>query len=484
MTLSNRNDPNCPAGHTLPSDARHDRKAEGQGLEVRYLTQQIAEFVLDCRVSDMSAAVLEQATSSTLDTIASAIAGVPTLNATTMRIATKRLFGDGRWPVWLTGCSSQLGGAMLANCAAASALDIDDGHREASGHPGAAIVPAVLTAAAQEEWDGPQLLTAIVLGYDVALRINSARHPETKKSFASGRWCGYGVAAALGWLYGFTPKQFANALAIAGAEAPQSLPQGASTCMGTVKGSSPWSVLTALAAVERARADATGPIDLLDLAEDFDRDKILDGLGRKWLISETYIKPYAACRYAHSAIDAVLALREREEAYGTPIDDLTVEIFPEAQKITNDREPETLEAAQFSIPFTVALAAMRGAKALRPLREASLQDREVLELSQRVNLCFSKEFSGEFRRRMPARVRLRRGDIKTEITVTHPLGDVENPLDRTGIKSKFIDLSRDILPESLADSIMSNIDELRTGSGRSLLSALATPVIPFDDRLA
>ena len=33
-------------------------------------------------------------------------------------------------------------GAAMANAAAASALDIDDGHRGAAGHAGAGIIPA------------------------------------------------------------------------------------------------------------------------------------------------------------------------------------------------------------------------------------------------------------------------------------------------------------------------------------------------------
>src|SRR5207253_8774173 len=124
------------------------------------------------------------------------------------------------------------------------------------------------------EWDGPRMLAAVVLGYEIALRIAAARRPDPLIGFASGRWCGYGVAAALGWLHGLNRDELAHALAIVGAESPQSLPQGASRNMGTVKGSSPWSTLTALAAVERARSGATGPVDILDLEFAYDPARI------------------------------------------------------------------------------------------------------------------------------------------------------------------------------------------------------------------
>src|SRR5882757_9333723 len=191
------------------------------------LIEQLAEFVTATKPSALPPDVLDRAALSVLDTLAAAVAGAATENAAAMALAAGRLFGAGTSPVWFTGNRLSHGGAIIANCAAASALDIDDGHRGAAGHPGAAIIPAVLTVAGRHSWDGQRLLTAIVLGYDVALRIAGARNHTPDISFASGRWCGFGVAAALGWLYGLDRTAMAHALAIAGADAPQSLPQGA-----------------------------------------------------------------------------------------------------------------------------------------------------------------------------------------------------------------------------------------------------------------
>lgn len=198
-------------------------------------------------------------------------------------------------------------GALLSNCAAASSLDIDDGHRTAAGHPGAAIIPAVLMEASRRPYTGQEITTAIAIGYDIALRIAEARQFSDTMSFASGRWTGYGVAAAVGKLRGLTRFQMAHAVAIAGQEAPQNLQQGA--CMASsVKGSSPWSTVAAVVAVERALANATVSLDLLDRDDVYRRNQLSAALGSRWLIPECYIKPYAACRYTHPAIDAVLSL--------------------------------------------------------------------------------------------------------------------------------------------------------------------------------
>jgi 2-methylcitrate dehydratase PrpD len=432
-------------------------------------TQELAAFIASVRVGNLPERVLDRAALSALDTIAAALGGVPTDNARGMRQAALELFGPGSVRAWFSDMQSRTPAALLANCAAASALDVDDGHRGAAGHAGAAIVPAVLTV--DPASDGHRLLTAIALGYDVALRIASSQQPGTVKSFASGRWCGTGVAAALGWLQGLDAGQLAHALAIAGAEAPQNLPQGACR-MSSVKGSSPWATLTALGAVARARAGATGSIDLLDRAEVYDRAAMLAGLGTHWHIEDTYLKPYACCRYIHPALDAVLALVP-ERVPPVAIEALTVEIFPEAAKITNDRAPATLEAAQFSIPFCTALAALRGAGALRPLTAESLHDADVVALSRRIDLRFSDEFAGQFPRLTAARVRVRRAGRDMSRLVVHPLGDVQNPMQRHDVDAKLRDLGQGTIAPHRVQAIVAGIDRLRSGNAEQLLAELA-----------
>lgn len=441
------------------------------------IVEQLAEFVTETRVTDLPQDLFDRAALSVLDTLAAAVAGAATANATSMASAAGRFFGGGGTRVWFTNQQLCQAGAIAANCAAASALDIDDGHRGAAGHPGAGIVPAVLTCAARETWDGRRILAAIVLGYDVALRVAAARQLTPDISFASGRWCGVGVAAALGWLHGLRRSELSHALAIAGAESPQSLPQGASHDMGTVKGSSPWASVTAAMAVERAMAGATGPTDLLDVAPGYDRPKIADGLGSRWLIRETYLKPYAACRYIHPAIDAVLEIGSRADR-SLPIHSILVEIFPEAGKIPNSPAPESFEAAQFSIPFCVALAALRGAAALRPLQVESLADTDVLALARLVALRFPAEFSGKFPAATPARVRIRHGESEATATIACPRGDVGNPLRRPEVEEKLADLASGILPPHRVDAIVGAVDALATGRADKLLHVLALPADP------
>lgn len=444
-----------------------------------FSVEALAEFACQWNRDSLPQSVRQAAELAILDTVAAALGGVPTRNAVASREAARDTFGGGDSNVWFVQETLRQPGAVFANCAAASALDVDDGHRGASGHPGAAIVPAVLAEAARCEADGNNILAAVAFGYDVALRVASARRREAAMSYASGRWTGYGVAAAVGYLRGLPADVIAQAIAIAGAEAPQNLPQGDSRSVSSVKGSSPWSAVTAVAAVDRAARGGTGPVDMLDRERAYDVPAITADLGGRWFIEETYLKPYASCRYTHSVLDAVFALTRDHGCAAASIERLVVEIFPEARKLANEIAPQTLEGAQFSLPFTTALAVLRGRTAFRPLSEESLQDGEVLALSRRVELVYGDEFAGTFPQQTPARVSIFTGGRKLSKTVRYPWGDVANPMDRPAVEEKLRDLGNGLLDDNAAEGLIAAVAELGEGRARPLLRALAQPTIPI-----
>jgi 2-methylcitrate dehydratase PrpD len=442
---------------------------------MRFVTEQLAEFVGNVRYDQLPRSVVDNTERAILDTLAALVGGVPTDNARLSRTAARACFGAGGAHAWFAEGGLHPLGALFANCAAASSLDVDDGHCLAAGHPGAAIIPAVLMEAANLGSDGHDVLTATAVGYDVALRIAAARRFSDTMSFASGQWTGFGVAAAIGWLRKMNADQLAHAIAIAGAEAPQNLPQG--DCQASsVKGSSPWSTVAALFAVERAGAGMSGSIDMLDRVHAYDVPAITAELGSRWLITETYLKPYASCRYTHPVIDAVLMLvagRGQDE----PIGRIVVDIFPEARKLPNECAPKSLEGAQFSVPFAGALAALRGAEAFRPLRPHSLSDPQVLELAEQVEIRYPDELAGIFPQRTPARVTMAVGGRERAVDVPRPLGDANNPMGQSAVEDKLYDLGRDILARAELGKLIQSVALLKQGETAPLLACLsAQPV--------
>lgn len=435
-----------------------------------FVIERLAAFVGATRKEHLSAEVRAKAQRAVLDTLASLVAGVATENARLSSRSALSCFGIGSEPVWFTGERLHPLGALFANCAAASSLDIDDGHCRAAGHPGAAIVPAALAEAGRLGRCGGDALTAIAIGYDVALRIAAARRFTDTMSFASGQWTGFGVAAAVSWLRGLPADRIAHAMAIAAAEAPQNLPQG--DCQASsVKGSSPWSTVAAMFATQRAGHGMTGSLDMLDREHVYNVEAIVDELGGRWLITETYLKPYAACRYTHPVIDAVLQLvaSQNDEE---PIEGISIDIFPEARKLPNETAPMSLEGAQFSVPFVAALAALRGAEAFRPLRPQSLVDQAVIALADKVEIRYPEDLAGYFPGSTPARVRMVWGRRALTANVPLPLGDASNPMSLSAVEQKLHDLARGILSPDQCRTLIASIAALGRGELMPLLACL------------
>lgn len=438
------------------------------GAKPAFTTYDLGQFVAGSGAAPP--AVRDRSALMVLDILAATVGALPGKMALSALQSSRVLYPGDEATVWFRGDRLTRIGAVFANASAASALDIDDGHRGAAGHAGAAVVPAALAVAEVVGASGPELLDAIALGYDIALRVAASRRIEHITHYNCGTWGTYGAAAAAGRLLRLSDTEMMQALSIAGVEAPVMLPSRTSTRMGsTVKEGLAWAAVVGLAAVERARAGGTGPEDLLDRPSVYDMEFMTGELGHRWEVTKTYLKPYACCRYIHAAIDAITALRKP----GRPIKSLTVEIFPTGLNLGNQIAPHSLEGAQYSYPFSCALAALRGPEALRPVDPASLEDPEVLELSARVNLRAVEEFASDFPDRTPARVTLDQGDGPQVMTVMYPLGDVANPMSVAQVAEKFHTLAQGRVDKARADAVIAAALGLETQGLAPLLSALA-----------
>jgi 2-methylcitrate dehydratase PrpD len=439
------------------------------------VAHQFADFLASTTTAGTQA--IAQAKAALFDLTIAAIAGYDTKGAFAARKAARSSWGDGAAPVWFAGERLTIPGAAFANSAAASMVDLDDGHRAAAGHPGASIIPAVLATAAVHGATDERILTAIALGYDVAVRIAASRDFDTLTTMVSGPWVGQGAAAAAAWLRNLDPRAISQAIAIAGASAPNLSAVAYSRVMGNqLKEGIPWATATGLAAVDLAAAGFTGPIDLLDNDAIFDPIKLLDGLGETWAIEGIYFKPYGCCRWAHAAIDAILALKAELKFSASEVETIQVHTFGWALRLNNDCAPATLESAQYSVPFCVALAAARGGEPLVRLSETTLLDEEVLMLAKRVELVLDPMFEALFPGAVPARVVIDTSTGRFEKTVMSPLGEPTNPLDWSALQRKFHAVASGHLLEKRSNALLRAVERLAGGDIRPLIETMNDPL--------
>src|SRR5262249_12225046 len=173
--------------------------------------------------------------------------------------ALREAYGPGPPAIWLTGQTAAPAAAGFANAFAAAALDLDDGHRESRGHPGAAVIPAVLAMADLRDaaGDAPadtEILRAVVVGYEIGIRIASARGFYAR----TGVWAGFAAGGGGGALGGVESGRLSPPPADGGETGPHMATATAAAGWPQPHGSDgeggiPWGVGSGLGGVALAR---------------------------------------------------------------------------------------------------------------------------------------------------------------------------------------------------------------------------------------
>ncbi len=427
-----------------------------------YTTEKLAEFALAMQPRDISDSVKEAAKRCVLDLLGAAWAGHGSASARALHGMVRKNFRAGQASIWFTGIKMTASAAALANAASASALDLDDGHRGAAGHPGASIIPAAFAVAQEVGASDEEIPAALTVGYDIACRVGAARDFSRLPTLSTGRWCAYGAAAAAGRLRRLPAPVLAQALAIAGSQIPDLAASGYSRVMGNhVKEGIPWATMLGVVAVDLAMEGFTGPLDILDHPDYFNPDQILAMPAGDRAVEHVYFKPYSSCRWSHAAIDALVTILRENSLTCDAIMHVTVETFERALRLNNYPDPTSLEAAQYSIPFCLGVAAVKGPAALLPLREDSLQDPDIVNFARRVTLTRVNGLNDLFPVKTPARVIVEAPAGRIDKTVLDPLGDPANPMTQTELETKFCRLTQAFLTTDLQqrtiDSVMAGM---------------------------
>ena len=121
-------------------------------------------------------------------------------------------------------------------------------------------------------------------------------------------------------------------------------------------------------------------------------------------MAETSIKPYPACHFTHACIDAALVLRDQAGAGEIASIQALVphQVIPVVcEPAANKQHPANAYDAQFSVPYLVAAAWLRGQMTLAELEPDVLSDPEILSLAARIGHApdpdspFPRTYSGE-----------------------------------------------------------------------------------------
>ncbi len=441
------------------------------------LTRQVAESCASSDFSSLSDEVVDRARYLLLDFLGCAIRG--TLSASTtpvLRLAKRKCSEQEQVPIIGTELRSEPSFAALAMGTAAHSLELDDVVNSASLHPAVAVVPAVLSAGCQCKSSGAELLTAMVIGYELMVKLGIALSPAAhyRQGFHPTGTCGaFGAAAASARIMNLSAEKFTHALGIAGSQAAGSL-EFLSDGSYTKRFHAGWAAHSGMVAAELAREGFTGPASIIEgklgflhgYSSESNPDDVLRGWADPWEVLKTSIKPHACCRYKQGPIDCLRAIMEKHELRPEDISRVDIAILDAgfalvADPIDKKRDPRSVVDAQFSMPFGAALAVLRKDASLERYSLEEIESEDVRAFMNRVNCARDPELDREFPAKWPARVSVKTTDGgEFEYRLEHPKGDPENPLSWDELIAKFTSLASQVLPESQCAEIISLVKKV------------------------
>ena len=409
----------------------------------------VEEFAHALAPSRLPSEVVGAAQRLTLDLLGVAAVGAGTAAGRIAREVAAAEFAsaDGGVPILFASEYAGRAGAAMAGAFAIDSIDAHDGYSLAKGHAGCATLPTVL--AFTREGTGAEFLARMVLGYEIGCRAGMALHASAPDYHTSGAWMALACAAIGARALGLSPGATREALGIAEYHGPRSQMMRCIAHPTMVKDGSGWGAMAGVSAALMAARGFTGAPALT--VEGPDVADAWGDLGERWLILDQYVKPQPVCRWAQPAIHAALALARGEAFAPDAIVAVEVRTFAAATCLTASA-PRTTEEAQYSLPYPLAAALVRGAVGPREVLE--LGDRAILRVASLVRMSEEPAFTARFPARRFADVEIVLADGQRIASgPVEAIGDPERPLSPLEISAKFHAYAGPLLGAARADAI-------------------------------
>ncbi|WUI01293.1 MmgE/PrpD family protein [Spirillospora sp. NBC_00431] len=426
-------------------------------------TWEIARWVAGVAAGPLSPDVAHAARRLVIDYLAATVVGSTDPVARTVRRHVVDGYPGSQATIVGDGLAT-VAGAAMANGTAAHALELDDGYTPGASHPSSSTLPAVLALAEQERSEPARTLAAAAVAVEVACRVAAAAHPATwRRGFHNTPLAGvFGAAAGCSALLRLPAADVASALGLAGSHAgglSEFLPHGSPVKRLHAGMAARDGLLSALLAAE----GIAGPPTVLEGSQgyfaafaqnEWDPDALLGGLGERWAMRRTSVKPYPCCRHVHGAVDAVLKLRADHELRPETVTAVEVETYSIAATY-DGTDAGTLLGAQMSMPYTVAAALCDGELGLAQFTAERRTAPDVTRLMAAVRVRAEKDFDQIYPERRPAVVRIvRDGQPELRLRVDQPYGEPSNPLDDDALAAKFRALCGPVLGPARAEDVL------------------------------
>ncbi len=431
---------------------------------------QVIDFIHDTRFEDLPTEMIHEAVRCLTDTLGVSVGGAQTDMSRIIRSHAVRQFGGTGSHIWWDGRTASPAGAALANGMTIDALDAHDGYKPAKGHVGCGVIPGLIAVMeAEGRNDANELLTSLIIGYEIGSRAGVALHDSVSDYHTSGAWIALAVAALGARQLGLTKAETREAVGIAEYHGPRSQMMRVIDAPTMVKDGSGWGAMAGVSAAYLAQDGFTGAPAITMEAPDLAH--FWDDLGQNWLVAQQYIKLYPVCRWAQPPVEAVLALMKKHQFSADDVAEITIETFHEGKRLNTI--PNNTEEAQYSLPYAVAVALVRGTIGVDEVTQNGLSDQKIRAIAKSIIITETDEFNAVFPAHRIARAILKLKDGRVLVSApTEAKGDPEVKISDAVLWSKFYDLTVPVIGQDKATSLDKAIQALPDGNNVNRLFSL------------
>lgn len=443
-------------------------------------TRELAQFVHDTRYDDLPREVVEACRVYLLDNLASALVGARTPWAKMVQSLAEESGSPGNCSMLGTQKSVSMPYAALANGTAIAGFETDQAYYPGSCHPGAVVLPALLAVAETQPIAGRRFLETLALAYETVCRIGRAagRSVEDKAGFHGPGTNGpFGSAVAAGKGLGLGVKELTNALGIAGSHGAGIMEFAREGAM-TKRLHLGRAAQTGLESALLAQKGFTGPTMVLEGDRGFlnvysptpNPSLLTQRLGSEWVLFGVSCKSFACHLSFHQAIDAVVVVKEQSGLEGREIETVSVVTNPTVVHKHGQKSPTTVLGAQYSLPFSLAIALLCNIRTPSVFNESTVGDEEIRNLANRVELEAKEMGDGP---KALITIRANNGEIRLEAKDWK--GAPSNPYSFEEISDKFRSYASGVIKPEAIEEVIARVSGLEREKDTGALARLLLP---------
>ena len=436
----------------------------------------LADYVWQARFGDFPAQVIVKAKELILDSVGCALGATQTQTGKTYVKLAAALGGPAEATVIGGRAKVSHPRAAFVNSHLANLLDFDDTHDVyPPGHPGCLIIPSALAVAEVVGASGKELLTSVVLGYEVTLRLGRALGSNLWQAGHLPLTSLVGPAVAAAKLLGLDGDMVRNTLDIltlqsgltVAAPRRRKADISSSLTLGNLKGGYGKAAEQGVLAAWEAKAGLTGNAGLLDLdLTDWfllglpvpGYDLLTDELGKAYWIMDMSLKPTPSCRWTHPAITAVWQALDNRAVRADEVSEVIIIGVERLQRY----EWDTMLEAQFSLPCALALAMVGAEPGPGWYTTGRFKEADIRELASRVTYVRDPEAEAlEIRdSRMTCAVEVVFEDGQTRSSRAESVkGAPDNPMSRDEVLAKFA-ANASFMTDVQIDGVIGKVEDL------------------------